>query len=463
MLISVGWLPPFIDSSWKLPRSNVAGRFMIADLTGSRILPIVAAVASLDRSLTAPSGAKRCRTGSGDGPDEAAQFSGHGHTHLVDLYPASVEPCKSRRQPQLRLPGHIPDGLRQGFLAPLSAIADACFEPVIPRRLGKQAPGMGVAGLGDTAPAKPIATGVLRGHQAQITHQLARVSKSTDVTNFGHQSDSTDHIDATQRLQRHHHWLKAPTLDRAGQRICHTRDPLIGTLYRLPVLGECRLGANLVEIKRAQPTIVGLAPGTLAAVANATTQQKPFQLVTCLRARINRVLARTSQIPDRLVHRLGNPYRLELPGTCQLGQAQAVTPVSLDPIPSPLGNQRGGDHLTVIAPVREFPLQSISCGTRLIRDVHRFAQTHQHLEQPGDIMRDRAQYAPRRAPRFSRRHHDCALVNVQTYKNLDTLIHGPSPFALLMTLSQYVARHGLPCNLRRRRRAIRIPRCGHDV
>lgn len=40
---------------------------------------------------------------------------------------------------------------------------------------GEQPPGVRITRLGDAAPRDSIVAGVLRGHQSQVTHQLARV------------------------------------------------------------------------------------------------------------------------------------------------------------------------------------------------------------------------------------------------------------------------------------------------
>src|SRR5882672_5358514 len=99
MLISVGWLPPFIDSSRKLPRSRVADRVMLAVLTVPRILPVVAAIASSDRSHLASSFCLWLSCGVGNGPNEARQFARHCHADLVDLHVARTQLRKASGQP----------------------------------------------------------------------------------------------------------------------------------------------------------------------------------------------------------------------------------------------------------------------------------------------------------------------------------------------------------------------------
>ena len=51
--------------------------------------------------------------------------------------------------------------------------ADAGGESIVPRRFGQQPARVGIARLGDAAPAEALAAGMLTGHQAEVTHELA--------------------------------------------------------------------------------------------------------------------------------------------------------------------------------------------------------------------------------------------------------------------------------------------------
>src|SRR5438046_4683370 len=117
-LISVDWLPPFIDSSRGLPRSRVMDQSLRnAGVAGSRVTPIVARVASPDRSgrmnFAPASALRKLRLGRRNRPHEAGQFARHGDTDLVDLHPAATQSGEAAGEPQLRLPGHVADRLRQ--------------------------------------------------------------------------------------------------------------------------------------------------------------------------------------------------------------------------------------------------------------------------------------------------------------------------------------------------------------
>src|SRR5215470_16756486 len=77
------------------------------------------------------------------------------------------EPSVSRAQPDLCLPGDIPNLLRKLCLATLVRIADARRVTIGPRRFDQSLAGADVARLGDASLASCFASGTLRRHQAQ--------------------------------------------------------------------------------------------------------------------------------------------------------------------------------------------------------------------------------------------------------------------------------------------------------
>jgi hypothetical protein len=401
-----------------------------------------------------PAGALgRCGTGLRDRPHEPGQLSRHRHAHLVVVYAPAVQFCIAPAQPQLRLPGDGPDRFSQRLLARLGSSPDARGEPIVPCRLGKQPARVRVAGLGDRALAEAIAAGVLRGHQPQVSHQLARVIEACDIPNLGHQSDRRDHVDAAQRLQRLQHRREAPAGHRGRQRLGQPLHALVGRLHREVVLGERHLAARVAEVQLAQPAVERLRPRGLAAVADLVAQQKRLELVTGLRARVHRILARPRQVADRLVAGVRNPHRAQLARAREFGQAQAVTPVGLDAIARAFGNQRRGDDLAAIALRRQRALQPVTSGACLVHHVQRarITQPPQRLEQLGHVVPDPPDQSPSPSARLGRPNRDRILVYVQSDVNLDTLFHGRPPLRLPMTRSRHVARRGSPRNLRLRR------------
>jgi hypothetical protein len=208
-------------------------------------------------------------------------------------------------------------------------------------------------------------------------------------------------------------------------------------------------------------------PGSLAGIAPIVAQQERSKLMARLGTRGDRVIARSRQIPDRLVRRVGHPDRSQIARARTLGQLQAVAPVGLDALARAPRNQRWGDHLTPITPGGQRSLQAIAGGARLVDHVHlgRRAQLGQRLEQLVDLVGGSPNLSRRdSATRLGCTNHDAVLVHIQCHENLDTFVHGRSPFLSLMTRSQRVARRASARNLRLRRPATPPQRRGdHDV
>ena len=76
--------------------------------------------------------------------------------------------------------------------------ADLGRIPVGPGPFDQCPTGMGVAGLGDAALVTALATGIFRGGEAEITHELSRVLKTGQVAQFRHAGDGHGELDAAQ-------------------------------------------------------------------------------------------------------------------------------------------------------------------------------------------------------------------------------------------------------------------------
>src|SRR2546426_4020005 len=110
-----------------------------------------------------------------DGPDEAQQLARHRGDHLLLGLALADQPAIAAVQAVLRLPGDRLDLLAQPGLALQQLAAHRRPVPVRPGRLPDDAPHGRVAGLGDGAPPDPLATRVLPGHSAAVSHQLPRI------------------------------------------------------------------------------------------------------------------------------------------------------------------------------------------------------------------------------------------------------------------------------------------------
>src|SRR5271169_3062556 len=147
-------------------------------LPGSRMLggslapPAVAAITQFLRS------ACRHRHLPGNGPDESRQFARDRGGDAVGRLTGAGEPAIARAQPQLRLPGDVPDQPGLALLPEQQLAADPSREAIGPGRLDQQPASGVVAGLGDAAASDAGAARVFGGNQPEIGHQLAWIGKT---------------------------------------------------------------------------------------------------------------------------------------------------------------------------------------------------------------------------------------------------------------------------------------------
>ena len=108
-----------------------------------------------------------------DGPDEAQQFAPHGGDDLALVLACRRQPGIAFREPDLCLPGDLLDGFRHSFLSLAQPGADGWPVPITPGRFNNDAPEMRVARFGNAPASRSLAAGVLTGHRAAVTHQVA--------------------------------------------------------------------------------------------------------------------------------------------------------------------------------------------------------------------------------------------------------------------------------------------------
>ena len=71
----------------------------------------------------------------------------------------------------------------------------------------------------------------------------------------------------------------------------------------------------------------------------ALPQQETRKLLARPAQAVHRVEPRTDKIAHRLVPGIRNPHRRQLARSVELGQAGSISPVGLDPIAGPFGDQ----------------------------------------------------------------------------------------------------------------------------
>src|SRR6516165_912711 len=113
----------------------------------------------------------------GDGPDEARQLTGDRGRDDIGRLAAAGELAVARAQSQLRFPGDFADRPGLLLLPEPQLTADPGWEAIGPRRLDQQPAGRAIAGLGEAAAFDAGTARMLRWHQPEIGHELARIGK----------------------------------------------------------------------------------------------------------------------------------------------------------------------------------------------------------------------------------------------------------------------------------------------
>ena len=237
-----------------------------------------------------------------------------------------------------------------------------------PGGLHQLGPQVGVAGLGDVAPAGRAARGVLGGDQTHEAHQRRRPSEAAPVAHLGMQRE---------RPHPGHPPVGAEAAHRVGEQLV----ALPGDQVRLhrsqggvsgqdsgPVVPEGHGQRGFVEALGHQPRLVLVRPGRPASIHPRVAQQELRQAVAGPGQVLDHVGPGAAQVPHRLLHRRRDPDGDEFPGPVQAGQAPTVPLVGLDLVARRPGDHRGGDHLAAHAHRPQQPRQVIAGGAGLITD-----------------------------------------------------------------------------------------------
>src|SRR5271168_2242118 len=138
---------------------------------------------------------------SADGPDEAQQFTSDCCNDLSLVLAGSAQFHIALVQAVLRFPRNLFDLLRNALLSSAQSIPDSWWTTIAPGYFDNDSSQVRVAGFRDASSPDPLATGVLAGHSAAITHQLPSTVKAGYLAQLGCDGHSRDICDAAQCLQ----------------------------------------------------------------------------------------------------------------------------------------------------------------------------------------------------------------------------------------------------------------------
>ncbi|AKH99663.1 hypothetical protein IMCC20628_00945 [Hoeflea sp. IMCC20628] len=211
---------------------------------------------------------------------------------------------------------------------------------------------------------------MFRGDQAEIGHELPGVLKARDVAEFCDHGCGRDQGHPAKRLEGVDHWRQSPVrehgLDLRRQPITTGRC----SFDRCHTVFQDDVVRGLLEPQPSQPPTMHLRPGG-AVIVEAVAQQKSGELLAGLPQATNRGQTCATEIPHRLMGKVGNPYRCQLASPMQLRQIDGIPAVGLDPIPGFAGDQRRSDHHAVVPRSGQLPLNDIATWTGLITEPQR--------------------------------------------------------------------------------------------
>jgi hypothetical protein len=217
LLISVGWLPPYLPPSGAClclgssvlsqPLNAVEGdtkpglrlcRCTLGNLLSSWLNPLYLLGLRCYGDL------------SGNGPHESSQLTGNGHGHDIGVFASCHEAPVTFTEPHLGFPTDVLDDFGLCFEAQLQMSADFRGRAIGPGAFDEDASGMAVARFGNRPLSALLPGGVFGGDQAQEFHQFSWGIKPCQVTHFRHQGYGHREWHATQGLQSLDHRVQTP-------------------------------------------------------------------------------------------------------------------------------------------------------------------------------------------------------------------------------------------------------------
>jgi len=204
---------------------------------------------------------------------------------------------------------------------------------------------MSIATARDTAQALVRTAGGLGRNQAQIGHELARVSKTVDITQLTDGDHGGDQLKAAEGHERLHRGFESPGLQQAEHGGFDALDPSVSGVNTLEVFLQDRFHGRVGKDQLAQVTHVGLAPIGLALIAETVTQEKAFETMPATAVIIDRVGASATQVANGLVGGFGDVDSGQFTSTQQTGQAAGIAFVGFEWGSGLFGDERGrGDQ-----------------------------------------------------------------------------------------------------------------------
>ena len=195
-----------------------------------------------------------------DIPDKATQLSGDSRDNFVVMNAAGSQPAKAGTQPNLGFPRDRDEVLRLPLEPWLQRFANSSSKPAVPGGFDQDASDVCIAGLGESAAVSCRSAGVLTGDETEISHQLARMRESAQITEFSDDGHGGQEVDGTQRHQRMDYRQRAPRLNLRAQSRFQALDALSTNMYGQPILCEGDVVRGICKLNLGQKQLMGRSP-----------------------------------------------------------------------------------------------------------------------------------------------------------------------------------------------------------
>jgi hypothetical protein len=256
------------------------------------------------------------------------------------------------------------------------------------------------------------------------TRQQRGPGEAREVADLGAQSGGRQRVDPAKAAQPGDHRRVAAVGDLRLERAQQRRATSHQQLDRSQVVSERRVGADIVEVKRAQPRqVLGRPRAARPGVALAAAQQELPDAVTGAHQIAADVLDRAHQIAELLIGDRRHERERKLPGGQQPNQPHRVATVGLDTVTRPLRDRPRRRHSHVDPALTSRPRKPEPRRARLIHRAHRRPEP---FEEGHHLHRRHPQLAHTQltGSRFEHRRVGLTRVHVQADESHSVHRHG---------------------------------------
>ena len=239
----------------------------------------------------------------------------------------------------------------------------------MPARFDQDPPDVGVAGLGDAPPLRPVPGGVLARDQAEIGHELPGMREALKVPELGEQGHRREGVDPAEAAEPAHPFAVGRGLGQGRNLSGQVRDPGQELFDRAAIFRHGALQRREGEVLTAEPGPVALGPVPALAIDPAVAGQELAEAVPPAQEILLDIFPAPEQIPGRLPRLIRHGDRRELPGPEEADQLDGIPPIGLDPVARLPRRQGRGHDLAGDAEGRELAIEVVAGRPRLVADL----------------------------------------------------------------------------------------------